>query len=108
MDKLREEFEKWFLSEMDIDISGMRNSDPDTNVEWPYDSGAGELSAVITVAFKAWQASRASIVVELPEGITTREALDLGYMGDYAAGVDDGIEESAKAIRSIGLSIKGE
>ncbi|CAI1819959.1 Uncharacterised protein [Serratia quinivorans] len=55
-----------------------------------------------------WQASRSSIVVEPPKGLTTREALDLGYMGDYAAGVDDGIEETIKVIRSIGLSIKGE
>ncbi len=59
-------------------------------------------------AWQFWQASRASIVVELPNGLTTREALDLGYMGDYAAGVDDGIEETAKVLRSIGLSIKGE
>lgn len=47
-------------------------------------------------------------MVELPNWLTTREALDLGYMGDYAAGVDGGIEETAKVIRSIGLSIKGE
>ncbi|HGE8334248.1 TPA: hypothetical protein ACGD5E_000320 [Serratia marcescens] len=63
---------------------------------------------VIQECWEAWQSSRASIVIDLPKGITTREALDLGYMGDYAAGVDDGIEESAKVIRSIGLSIKGE
>ncbi|AGQ31626.1 hypothetical protein M495_14495 [Serratia liquefaciens ATCC 27592] len=63
---------------------------------------------VVQKMWKYWQASRASIVVELPNGLTTREALDLGYMGDYASGVDDGIEESAKVLRSIGLSIKGE
>lgn len=58
--------------------------------------------------FDSWLARQKSLVVELPKGLTTREALDLGYMGDYAAGVDDGIEEAAKVIRSIGLSIKGE
>lgn len=58
--------------------------------------------------FDSWLARQKSLVVELPKGLTTREALDLGYMGDYATGVDDGIEETAKAIRSIGLSIKGE
>ena len=56
----------------------------------------------------SWLARQKSLVVELPKGLTTREALDLGYMGDYASGVDDGIEETAKALRSIGLSIKGE
>ena len=63
---------------------------------------------IINGLWIAWQASRESIVVELPNGITTKEALDLGYMGDYAAGVDDGIEELAKNLRSIGLSIKGD
>ncbi|KAB5497779.1 hypothetical protein F8564_10055 [Serratia sp. RJAL6] len=89
MDKLREEFEEWFNKEMVLHISASNET-------------------VVRLMWKAWKASRASIVVELPKGITTREALDLGYMGDYAAGVDDGIEESAKVIRSIGLSIKGE
>ena len=56
----------------------------------------------------SWLARQKSLVVELPKGLTTREALDLGYMGDYAAGVDDGIEETAKSLRAIGLSIKGE
>lgn len=97
MDKLHEEsrkqFEEWFRSkhEGQMITKGRGYSDPITQLMW-----------------QAWQASRASIVVELPNGLTTREALDLGYMGDYAAGVDDGIEETAKAIRSIGLSIKGE
>lgn len=86
MDKLREEFEKWFSEKYPLKKPSVRK----------------------LKLWEAWRDSRASIVVELPKGITTREALDLGYMGDYAAGVDDGIEESAKVIRSIGLSIKGE
>lgn len=84
------------------------------NSNFPYNKDRfslfrGEYNSQFTrQLWQAWQASRASIVVELPKGITTKDALDLGYMGDYAAGVDDGIEESAKVIRSIGLSIKGE
>ncbi|WP_193160276.1 hypothetical protein [Serratia ureilytica] len=94
MDKLREEFEQWWQQE-------------------DYDNQLSNIQGVMfnrikRGMFAAWQASRASIVVELPNGLTTREALDLGYMGDYASGVDDGIEESAKVLRSIGLSIKGE
>lgn len=60
------------------------------------------------VAWWAWQASRAAIEIELPNGVTTREALDAGYMCDYAAGMDDGIEDCAKSIRAAGLKIKGE
>lgn len=59
--------------------------------------------------FDSWLARQKSLVVELPKGLTTREALDLGYMGDYASGVE-GLEydETVDALRSIGLSIKGE
>ncbi|ELY6320442.1 hypothetical protein ACI49Z_003454 [Cronobacter turicensis] len=60
------------------------------------------------MAWRAWQASRAAIVTELPKGVTTKKALDAGYMGDYAAGVDDGIEGCATAIRAAGLKVKGE
>ncbi|MEO9268631.1 hypothetical protein ABI244_05540 [Serratia ureilytica] len=93
MDKLREEFEQWWNNKMAMCFYSQPKSQKET---------------ICHASWLAWQASRASIVVELPKGITTREALDLGYLGDYAAGVDDGIEESAKVICSIGLSIKGE
>lgn len=86
MDKLREEFEQWFSKKYPLKKPSVRK----------------------LKLWEAWRDSRASIVVELPNGLSTREALDLGYMGDYASGVDDGIEETAKVIRSIGLSIKGE
>lgn len=86
MDKLREEFEKWFSEKYPLKKPSVRK----------------------LKLWEAWQASRASIVVELPNGVTTRAVLDLGYMSDYVAGVADGIKDSANAIRSIGLSIKGE
>lgn len=95
MDKLneasRKQFEKWFMIKYNVTADTMKI-----------------MYFKVEIAWEAWQASRAGIVVELPKGLTTREALDLGYMGDYASGVDDGIEETAKNIRSVGLSIKGE
>jgi hypothetical protein len=94
MDKLHEESRKQFDAWWHEEYCHLAGSDDGVFVKY--------------AAWQAWQASRASIVVELPNGLTTREALDLGYMGDYAAGVDGGIEETAKVIRSIGLSIKGE
>lgn len=106
MDKLREEFEKWFLSEMEIDVSGMRNEDTSTSAEWPYTTGADESSTVITVAFKAWQAGRRIIVVELPDPKEDR-ARDCSS-DDIAYGFNQGVGKCKDVIRSIGLSIKGE
>ncbi|HEJ7969432.1 TPA: hypothetical protein SMI17_003037 [Serratia marcescens] len=74
MDKLREEFEQWFNEEMVLHISASNET-------------------VVRLMWKAWKASRASIVVELPE-MEDFELLD-GYK----------VRES---LRSIGLSIKGE
>ncbi|ELJ5771801.1 hypothetical protein RS405_003748 [Serratia marcescens] len=74
MDKLREEFEEWFNKEMVLHISTSNET-------------------VVRLMWKAWQASRASIVVELPE-MEDFELFD-GYK----------VRES---LRSIGLSIKGD
>ncbi|HHT0933703.1 hypothetical protein I5L37_09970 [Serratia marcescens] len=74
MDKIREEFEEWFNEEMVLHISASNET-------------------VVRLMWKAWKASRASIVVELPE-MEDFELLD-GYK----------VRES---LRSIGLSIKGE
>ncbi|EPV5046715.1 hypothetical protein ACV6RK_000401 [Cronobacter malonaticus] len=92
MDKIREQFLDWFSKEYEE----VNNST--------------ELSAQVIkmIASAAWQASRAALEIELPNGVTTREALDAGYMGDYAAGMDDGIEGCANAIRAAGLKVKGE
>ncbi|EOU9538681.1 hypothetical protein ACOJCD_002474 [Cronobacter dublinensis] len=92
MDKSREQFSEWFSKEYEE----VNNST--------------ELSAQVIkmIASAAWQASRAAVEIELPKGVTTKEALDAGYMGDYAAGMDDGIEGCAISIRAAGLKVKGE
>ncbi|EOI3527691.1 hypothetical protein ACMSYW_000866 [Cronobacter dublinensis] len=92
MDKSREQFLDWFSKEYEE----VNNST--------------ELSAQVIkmIAWAAWQASRAAVDIDLPKGVTTKEALEAGYMGDYAAGMDDGIEGCANAIRAAGLKVKGE
>lgn len=80
MDKLRTDFEKWFKSEYHPDKTG------------PYIKDALRF---------AWQASRASIVVELPK-------TDDYANNPHGHGRNQGIAECVEAIRSIGLSIKGE
>lgn len=55
---------------------------------------------------KSWIKSREALIVPLPTGVTTRQALDMGYSGDYAAGMDDGIEECEKSLISAGITVK--
>ncbi|ELY2519808.1 hypothetical protein C3D80_19790 [Cronobacter sakazakii] len=92
MDKSREQFLDWFSKEYEE----VNNST--------------ELSAQVIkmIASAAWLASRAAVEIELPNGVTTREALDAGYTCDYAAGMDDGIEGCEDAILAAGLKVKGE
>ena len=79
MDKLREEFEQWFSTrEKAMKSQGL---------------GLISISRLKSRQWEAWQASRASIVVELPEIV--------GY-GMINRG------EILANIRSIGLSIKGD
>ncbi|BEM22100.1 hypothetical protein SME04J_04660 [Serratia marcescens] len=89
MDKLRQEFEEK-LSHDYGDDALLKNSDGDY-VDW--------LTADL---WDYWQASRASIVVELPKAALTSE-----FRGDnpeYRMMAFD-VKQS---IRSIGLSIKGD
>ena len=80
MDKLREEFEEWFSEKYPLKKPSVRK----------------------LKLWEAWQASRASIVVELPKSVLTTELR--GYHPEYCMMAFD-VKQS---IRSIGLSIKGE
>lgn len=92
MDKLREEFERWAAndrSELEV---------------WKRGPNAGEYkNPVVSKLWKAWQASRASIVVDTPPLCGDGE-----NDTEYTEGYNDGITATEKTIRSIGLSIKGE
>lgn len=116
MDKIREEFEQWASndrSELDV---------------WQRGHKAGEYkNPVVGKMWKAWQASRASIVVELPKPHAHLIWIQAGYApDDYWDDVEvsrsekdkccDGSDrypvyaehEIAESLRCIGLSIKGE
>jgi len=99
------EFEKFMLDELDLDVSGFRNEDPETAEEWPYAATNSESSTVITVAFKAWckswQASRAAIEIEL-DG-------DADHWDEpFCDGYRIATEAAEKAITSHGIRIKGK
>lgn len=95
MDKLREEFEEWVMNissgcaELSLTIHGTYDS---WDVERYWD---------------AWQASRAAIVVELPP-INIPSASDTLLKAAIQMAVEVQTNKCAEAIRSIGLSIKGE
>ncbi|TBL49904.1 hypothetical protein EYY98_10630 [Obesumbacterium proteus] len=57
---------------------------------------------------KIWQASREAVEVELPEEMKAREALDKGFMCDYAAGVTDTVVQMRENLRAAGIKVKGE
>lgn len=58
--------------------------------------------------WEMWQASRASIEVELPEKISKLNTTDNGFALPEAANYDEAIDDCAEAIRACGISIKGE
>ena len=63
---------------------------------------------VIQRLWEAWQASREAVEVELPEEMKAREALDKGFMCDYAAGVTDTVVQMRENLRAAGIKVKGE
>ncbi|EOD6737725.1 hypothetical protein ACJ2YI_004068 [Cronobacter sakazakii] len=101
MDKSREQFEAYF-------IQYYLNDNPEMVELFLKRDGEGYKLPSPNDEWRVWQASRAAVEIELPDGVTTKEALDAGYTCDYAAGVDDGIEGCANAIRAAGFKVKGE
>ncbi|CAI1925623.1 Uncharacterised protein [Serratia entomophila] len=102
MDKLREEFENWIE-----ETHGLYGED----VEWQERRNCYAKFG-IHLAFQAWQASRASIVVDIDWPEANDNHWKDGEEGAYAQGYEVGKDLTAikvrQAIRSIGLSIKGE
>ncbi|WP_050873509.1 hypothetical protein [Yersinia frederiksenii] len=92
--KSREEFEKVILA-MGMLIVRSRGG--------AYDVEEVELSWII------WQASRESIVIDLPQKISEFNKMpDNGAILLEAVNYDEAIDDCAEAIRSAGIRIKGE
>lgn len=69
----------------------------------------GKYASELTDAvWRGWQASREALVVELPEEMKAREALDKGFMCDYAAGVTDTVVQVRENLIAAGIKVKGE
>ena len=80
-------FEKWF--------------DENYGADYANDDANDTGRALKMMAWQGWQASRAAIEIELPEGT--------GWASDpYNHGRNNGINQCAKAITSHGIRIKGK
>lgn len=58
--------------------------------------------------FRIWKAARESLVVDIPEEMTCREALEQGHTSDYANGFTAAIIQCYAVVRTAGIRIKGE
>ncbi len=90
---LREEFEKWAAKNgyrMDLIPDGDIYSYSSTRCSW-----------------EAWQASRESIVVELPAKANMDSCFD-GINYANSSGRNRAIDDCAAALRSAGLTVKGD
>ncbi|HDY4888597.1 TPA: hypothetical protein RQV20_000926 [Yersinia enterocolitica] len=96
--KSREEFEKWLE-----EVHGLHGED----IDWEPERNCYRIFG-IHLAWCAWQASRESIVVDIPEEMTCREALEQGHTSDYANGFTAAIIQCYSVVRTAGIRIKGE
>ncbi|HIE3985900.1 TPA: hypothetical protein ACXNHL_002682 [Serratia marcescens] len=90
MDKLRKEFEKQIREDLQFG---------DEELEWQPERNCYAIYGV-HLAWWGYRASRAAIVVELPEYHRAESYQSAGY--------NEALDDCDSALRSIGLSIKGE
>ncbi|OIX96244.1 hypothetical protein BFS14_01915 [Serratia fonticola] len=84
----REQFEKWFNKQMVMPIIASNET-------------------VVRLMWKAWQASRESLVVDLPVCTDVNSAKSFAGRA-MLTGKNSAITKCADALRAIGIRIKGE
>ena len=85
MDKMREEFEAWAISDMGYMVAR---------------AGDGYKCDYMNTAWLSWKASRAALCVELPKtpGFSASDEPDLAY--------EEGIDDMKDILESIGVTCK--
>ncbi|WP_122711094.1 hypothetical protein [Pseudomonas viridiflava] len=97
-EKMRKEFEEWYLAEY-------YESDKQCGLEWlSTESCGGYRYADPAREWKAWQASRGVLVIELPRG----DSLARRMFGPQATGANPLISrfDAIEAIEAAGLRVK--
>ncbi|HDL6532729.1 TPA: hypothetical protein PXJ50_004583 [Yersinia enterocolitica] len=102
--KSREEFEAWLKSKMPTTYKLAYETENYCDDEDMVNLAKASVLDMRT----AWQASRESIVVDIPEEMTCREALEQGHTSDYANGFTAAIIQCYAVVRTAGIRIKGE
>ncbi|HEJ2170543.1 TPA: hypothetical protein SMQ93_006179 [Pseudomonas aeruginosa] len=92
MPDMREEFEAWLLREHGLES------------EWQEERNCFK-DYPAHLAFKAWQASRAALRVELPEKIGPHNMVGRHVLPE-AAGYDDAIDDCREALQQAGIEVK--
>lgn len=97
IDKMREEFEAWAITSAWLGIGDESQMHQDAE-------GTGYNEIEVHTAWLAWQASRAAIEIELPDGKSLMERM----YGPQASGPDRLIHhrEAKIAIEAAGLKVK--
>lgn len=75
-DKMREEFSAWYLAEVTESYGNGCRAQAQKNLDWVREDGSFA-DPMLRLACLAWQASRESLVIELPK--------PYAVVGDYAA-----------------------
>lgn len=89
-EQLREEFERWL-------ISTGESADSQNGIY---------LSPIANISWAAWRASRALMVVKLPEKVSQQNTDSNGYVLPVAESYDEAIDDCADAIRAAGITVK--
>lgn len=102
MKQMRSDFEKWLSEWIGVPVEkiiALRSDDPDE----PYFSEDHDEEALqlITIAYQAWQASRATIVISIGPDINP-----LMFNDDVLFGYQKGKDEVTDSIRAAGLRVK--
>lgn len=87
----RAQFEEWFKTHWVEKVANM---------------SMFERHRLQNLAWMAWQASRAAIVVELPEKISEHNRNENGYVLPHASSYDEAIDDCAEGVMAAGISIK--
>lgn len=99
-DKVREQFQAWYLAEMLEMFGEDARSQIELNLAWSRDDGS-YADPMLRLGLMAWQASRETLVVERPEKCEFAEP-----GGDYEKGYRQGVRSMVDRIEAQGLKVK--
>lgn len=102
-DKTQNEFSAWYLSEVTQSYGESVRPQAEKNLAWLRQDGSFA-DPMLRLASLAWQASRESLVIELPQRWSV-DGFESGWIAD-PDGANLDYSETVKAIEAAGLKVK--